>query len=291
MTERPDFIDSTDPQRPGQPQESVFSQGGQDPSSQGARPPVDENEMPATILAPRQDPSGDHAPSVPPVPPARQAPGAGYAEPPAQPRTAQPFPGASNYVTPTQPGQQPSMPYSAPSAPQPAAGPYSAPSAPQGNYWQPQQAVSTDFQTAQGYPYGQPGYAAQPQNLPAVPTPAASGPYYDLGPILIRGDQVITPTGTIPLSMAQFTFQDMSQTTKRTPTWAIVVAIVLCWFFLLSLLLLIIQEEQTTGQVIVSVTGGEGAYYLTVPVSSQSQVYAWAQQVQQAQVIASQARM
>lgn len=278
MTERPDFIDSTDPQEPGQPQESVFSRGGQDPSSQGARPPVDENEMPATILAPRQDPAGDHASSVPPVPPARQVPGAGYAEPSAQPRTAQPFPGASNYVTPTPSGQQPSMPYSAPSAPQ-------------GNYWQPQQAVSTDFQTAQGYPYGQPGYAAQPQNLPAVPTPAAAGPYYDLGPILIRGDQVITPNGTIPLSMAQFSFQDMSQTTKRTPTWAIIVAVVLCWLFLLSLLLLIIQEEQTTGQVIVSVTGGEGAYYLTVPVTNQAQVYSWAQQVQQAQVIASQARM
>jgi dethiobiotin synthetase len=38
------------------------------------------------------------------------------------------------------------------------------------------------------------------------------------------------------------------------------------------------------------VTGGEGTYHLTVPVNSQAQVYAWAQQVQQAQVIVSQAR-
>lgn len=277
MSERPDFIDATDPQGPETSQESVFARGGQDPSPQGTEPPVDESDMPATVIAPRQDlAGGDNAPNVPPVPPARQASGTEYAAP-----SAQPFPGAGNYLPPTQSAQQPTVPYSAPSAPQ-------------GNYWQPQQATSADFQAVPGYVapgYGQQGYAGPPQNLPAVSAPAATGPYYDLGPILIRGDQVITPNGTIPLSMAQFTFQDMSQTTKKTPTWAIVVAIVLAWIFLLSLLLLLIQEEQTTGQVIVSVTGGEGAYYLTVPVTSQAQVYAWAQQVQQAQVIASQTRM
>ena len=82
----------------------------------------------------------------------------------------------------------------------------------------------------------------------------------------------------------------MSQTVKSTPTWAIVLAIVLVWLLLLSLLLLIVQEERTTGQVVISVVGGEGAFTMTVPVTSRAQVGVWAQQVQYAQMIAARAR-
>ncbi|WP_316670962.1 hypothetical protein [uncultured Propionibacterium sp.] len=235
-------------------EESAFSPGRQDASPQETRPVAGGDGAPGAAAAPSQNPAGADP----------------HAAPAGRPRTAQPFPHAGNYRDPAAPVRS------------------GVPSAPQDNYWQPRQASSDEFQAFQGYGARAFGYD---QGLPAVPAPAAPGPYYDLGPIRIRGNTVITPNGTIPLSRAQFFFQDMSRTTKSTPTWAIVLAIVLAWFFLLSLLLLIIQEENTTGQITVVVTGGEGAYCLVVPVTSQAQVHIWAQQVQQAQMIAAQSRM
>lgn len=275
MSERPEFVDPTAPS-PSDP--IAQGQGG---SSSQSRPGADGEAAQETSLSPRPGPEADTVPAPRAQAPRSQAAPSQTGQPPAgQSQTSQPFPQASNYRDPvTHQAGQPQAGY----AGQPAAPGHGAPSAPQGNYWQPQQAGSAQFQAT-------PGPDAVVPGLPAVPAQPSGGVYYDLGPILIRGDKVITPNGTIPLSQAQFSFQDMSQTTKSTATWAVVLAIVLVWFFLLSLLFLLVQEEHTSGQVIISVTGGAGAYYLTVPVTSHAQVYAWAQQVQQAQMFAAQAR-
>lgn len=273
----------------------------------------------------QEAPAGADGPAAqgpPAAPAAPETPAGGARDVPDEPTarasrimppwTAQPFPNASNY-------RRDPAAREAPSFVDPGAS--GAPVAPPGNHWQPRQASSNRFQTGAPGWYGAPatnppppsagratghaqgadpaagGYAGWPQGgyagqapVPVVPSPAAPGPCYELGPILIRGDRVITPNGTIPLSQAQFSFQDMSQTVKSTPTWAIVLAIVLVWLLLLSLLLLIVQEERTTGQVVISVVGGEGAFTMTVPVTSRAQVGVWAQQVQYAQMIAARAR-
>lgn len=91
-----------------------------------------------------------------------------------------------------------------------------------------------------------------------------------IGDIHCTRTDVITPAGTFPIAGAQWTVADHTLTTRSTPTWATVLAIVgvfvVCLF---SLFLLLVKEDQTSGFVQVTVFGPEGRSFSTsIPVQS-----------------------
>lgn len=95
-----------------------------------------------------------------------------------------------------------------------------------------------------------------------------------IGDIHCTSTEVITPTGRFPITGAQWTVSDHTLTTRSTPTWATVLAIVgvfvVCLF---SLFLLLVKEEQTTGFVQVAVFGPEGRSFTTsIPAYSYAAV-------------------
>lgn len=105
-----------------------------------------------------------------------------------------------------------------------------------------------------------------------------------LGRIQITSTQVITPSGTIPIGQAQFCFIDRTVRTKKTPTWAIVLA--LAGFFILtvfSLLFLLVKEETPSGTAVIQVSGCGVHHQEHVQVTDQAQLQALFAQVQQAQ--------
>ncbi|WP_043119918.1 hypothetical protein, partial [Propionibacterium acidifaciens] len=69
MSERPEFVG------PADSEESVFSRGGQDPSVPQDPPPPDEDDLPETVLASRQNPpAGPDGPDAPAAPGSQEAP-------------------------------------------------------------------------------------------------------------------------------------------------------------------------------------------------------------------------
>lgn len=155
-------------------------------------------------------------------------------------------------------------PYRQPAQPQPDSAP------PRIDYADPNEAT----RLAQPAPsYANPPHPAQllanPYPRPSVQ--AGSGyagvggqqPYLvQIGQIVVTPTEVHTPAGVVPLSQARFTFADQSYTVRKTPTWAVVTAIV--GFFILtffSLFFLLAKENQTTGQVVVGVYGPNGFNY------------------------------
>ncbi|BDH57510.1 hypothetical protein [Tsukamurella sp. PLM1] len=91
-----------------------------------------------------------------------------------------------------------------------------------------------------------------------------------IGDIHCTRTEVITPVGTFPIAGSQWTVNDHTLTTRSTPTWATVLAIVgvfvVCIF---SLFLLLVKEDQTQGFVQVTVIGLEGRSFTTsVPAYS-----------------------
>ncbi|QDP94874.1 hypothetical protein FOE78_02125 [Microlunatus elymi] len=88
-----------------------------------------------------------------------------------------------------------------------------------------------------------------------------------IGNIHATTHHVMTPAGTWPIADINVTSIDQTSTTSRTPTWAIVLAVVLVWFFLLSLLFLLVRETRVQGFISVTVTTIQGRSYTEqVPV-------------------------
>lgn len=95
-----------------------------------------------------------------------------------------------------------------------------------------------------------------------------------IGEIAVTATTVYTPSGPIPLRGSQWTVQDQWLSEQKTPTWAIVMAIV--GFFLvcaLSLLFLLAKETRFHGTVNVAVTNGSQQYVARIPVYHPQQVH------------------
>ncbi|AFR09934.1 MULTISPECIES: hypothetical protein [Nocardiopsis] len=99
--------------------------------------------------------------------------------------------------------------------------------------------------------------------LPGEPT------LLTIGDIAVTQNTVITPAGRFPIKGTVWTVTDMSRAEQHTPTWAIVVAILVFWWTcLLGLLFLLVKETRVNGHVQVTVQGAGHHHSTLVPVSN-----------------------
>lgn len=117
-----------------------------------------------------------------------------------------------------------------------------------------------------------PGYG-YPAAAPAAPH-GVGGAGLALGDITIAGDQIITPSGTMPLKGAMWNATDFSRTETKIPTHAVVLAIVFFLFCLLGLLFLLMKEKTTTGYIQVTVTSG-GRHHSTMIPAVDASTFPW----------------
>jgi hypothetical protein len=126
-----------------------------------------------------------------------------------------------------------------------------------------------------------------PVSGPLVPVPTTM-PYYpatevvitQIGDIQVTSTMIRTPAGQFPLRGSQWSISDQWVASQKTPTWAVVLAIV--GFFclaLLSLLFLLAKETVYHGTVQVQVSNGPHVYVTRLPVTSQLVVHQIYQQV------------
>ena len=150
----------------------------------------------------------------------------------------------------------------------PANQPFSGPPTYGGPY--PQQPVSGPHYPQQPvsgpvYPVSGPQYPTSGGAL--VPAGPAEQPLCQIGEIMVTNTMVHTPVGGCPLRGSQWTAQDQWITTQKTPTWAIVLAILgFCILTIFSLLFLLAKETVLSGVVQVTVTNGPFTYVARVPV-------------------------
>jgi hypothetical protein len=119
---------------------------------------------------------------------------------------------------------------------------------------------------------------------PSLPVPAQNPQsnvvIAQIGEITVTSVAVHTPVGTVPLRGTSWQVADYWQTEQKTPTWAIVLAIVgFCCLTVLSLLFLLIKETVHRGMVHVTVSSGQWQYVARIPVTNQAQVQYIYQQV------------
>lgn len=85
-----------------------------------------------------------------------------------------------------------------------------------------------------------------------------------IGDIHCTRSEVITPAGRFPIDSVQWAVSDQTMTTRVTPTWAVIVAIVVALgTCLLGLFFLLVKEDQTQGFVQVTALGPDGSSYTT----------------------------
>ncbi|MEU9255301.1 hypothetical protein AB0D66_26035 [Streptomyces sp. NPDC048270] len=152
---------------------------------------------------------------------------------------------------------------------------------PQGQPGQPGQGDYTWGPGEAGYGYPQP-YPAAPAYQPTmgagmpapVPAPTGGGAGMSLGDITIAGDQIITPSGTMPLRGAMWNATDFSRTEEKIPTHAIILAVIFFLFCLLGLLFLLMKEKKTTGYIQITVTSGGRHHSTMIPAQDQN-TYPW----------------
>ncbi|MFF2008131.1 hypothetical protein ACFVWY_03520 [Streptomyces sp. NPDC058195] len=114
-----------------------------------------------------------------------------------------------------------------------------------------------------GVPGALPG-AGMPGAFPGAGVPGAAGmPTLVLGDIAVMNDQIVTPSGSMPLKGSVWTATDLTRTEEKIPTVAIVLAIVFALFCLVGLLFLLMKEKQTTGFVQVTVVS-DGRHHSTM---------------------------
>jgi hypothetical protein len=89
-----------------------------------------------------------------------------------------------------------------------------------------------------------------------------------IGDIGFSAHWLVTPVGAKPLKGTQILVADFSRTERKTPTWAIVLAVLGIFFFLLGLLFLLVKEDVTTGSVQITVHNDGLAHATNVPVNS-----------------------
>jgi hypothetical protein len=147
--------------------------------------------------------------------------------------------------------------------------------------WDPMTAPAQPYQAPQpAYQAPQPAYQAPQPALPAVAAPGPAPIIAQVGEVRVSSTTIYTPNGEIPLRGSQWIVTDQWVATQKTPSWAIVLAIVL--FFCLtvfSLLFLLAKETAYTGTVQVLITNGGHQYVTRIPVTTQAQVATLHQQV------------
>uniref|UniRef100_A0AAU2JVZ1 Uncharacterized protein n=1 Tax=Streptomyces sp. NBC_00049 TaxID=2903617 RepID=A0AAU2JVZ1_9ACTN len=131
-------------------------------------------------------------------------------------------------------------------------------------YPQPYPATSAYQPTIGGAGIPAPGYVAAP----------TGGAGLSLGDITIAGDQIITPSGSMPLRGAMWNATDFSRTEEKIPTHAIILAVIFFLFCLLGLLFLLMKEKKTTGYIQITVTSGGRHHSTMIPAVDQS-TYPW----------------
>ncbi|GIG91931.1 hypothetical protein [Plantactinospora endophytica] len=204
------------------------------------------------------DPTG--APDVPPPPtdpwPTDASVSPGYPPPP------QPQDTPSGPATP--PPGYPAQPYPLGAEPYPVAG-QSYP-------------VSAQPYSGGGQPTGGTGWQAP---VPVEPVVA------QIGEIAVTPLTVRTPSGVLPLAGSQWHVADYWHSEQKTPTWAIVLAVVgFCVLTVFSLLFLLVKETVHRGTVQVTVTNGARQYVARIPVTAEPQVRQIHQQVNYARSLA-----
>ncbi|MFF3212247.1 hypothetical protein ACFYYB_16465 [Streptomyces sp. NPDC002886] len=143
-----------------------------------------------------------------------------------------------------------------------------------------------------GYGYPQPpvyqptiGGAGIPGQMPPMemaPYPAAG---LSLGDITIAGDQIITPSGPMPLRGAIWNATDFSRTEEKIPAHAIVLAVIFFLFCLLGLFFLLMKERRTTGYIQITVNSG-GRHHSTMIPAVDPGTYMWVMsQINQARAL------
>ncbi|UUU40380.1 hypothetical protein [Streptomyces sp. NBC_00162] len=129
-----------------------------------------------------------------------------------------------------------------------------------------------------GYPQPYPGAPAyQPTMGAGVPAPAypaatPGGASFSVGDISVAGDQIITPSGSMPLRGAMWNATDFSRTEEKIPTHAIILAVIFFLFCLLGLLFLLMKEKKTTGYIQITVTSG-GRHHSTMLPATDAMSY------------------
>ncbi|MEU7551286.1 hypothetical protein AB0B01_02800 [Streptomyces sp. NPDC044571] len=178
----------------------------------------------------------------------------------------QPNPYTSDNGGPGNPGYGYPQPYPAAPGYQPTVGGAGIPAQPQA----PAQPPAMPPAIPPAMPTGQPpAYAPAPAMGGGA---GASG--FSLGDITIAGDQIITPSGAMPLRGAMWNATDFSRTETKIPTHAVVLAIIFFLFCLLGLLFLLMKERTTTGYIQVTVTSG-GRHHSTMVPATDPGTFHW----------------
>ena len=86
---------------------------------------------------------------------------------------------------------------------------------------------------------------------------------------------------------SQWICVDQTQRIRKTPTWAVVLAVIGFFFLFLGLLFLLVKEEHTAGTVTITVQGPQGQFHSQqIFASSHSDVSRLQGLVAQAQMLA-----
>lgn len=106
-----------------------------------------------------------------------------------------------------------------------------------------------------------------------------------LGDITIAGDQIITPSGPMPLRGAIWNATDFSRTEEKIPAHAIVLAVIFFLFCLLGLFFLLMKERRTTGYIQITVNSA-GRHHSTMIPAVDPGTYMWVMtQINQARAL------
>jgi hypothetical protein len=206
---------------------------------------------------PPEQPSDPWAlPTVAPTAPMPVAPPAPYLSSPPEPYVSMP---PEPYLT------SPPVPFPAP--PQPGS-PYPG-AAPSGT---PLSRPASGAPLSPPEPFG----PSRETAYPAQPGPVI----VQVGEIAVTSTMVHTPAGDIPLTGSAWQVSDHWHNEQKTPTWAIIMAVVgFCFLPFFSLLFLLAKETVYHGTVQITVTNGPRQYVARIPVTNQTQVAYLHQQV------------
>jgi hypothetical protein len=122
---------------------------------------------------------------------------------------------------------------------------------------------------------------------PPAPVADQGAVVVQIGELAVTSTVVRTPAGDIPLAGSTWNVVDYWHNEQKTPTWAIVVAVLgFCVLPFFCLLFLLVKETVHKGTVQISVTNGPRQYVARLPVTEQSQVTYLHQQVNYARSLA-----
>jgi hypothetical protein len=95
----------------------------------------------------------------------------------------------------------------------------------------------------------------------------------EISELAVTSTVVHTPAGDIPLRGSTWQVTDHWITEQKTPTWAIVLAVLgFCVLTFFSLLFLLVKRTVYRGTVLVTVTNGPLQYVARIPVAEEAEV-------------------